>query len=219
MPHVYDHTGSPLPIANLYFAGRTYANHAHELGNPVLDEPLFFMKPTSVLTTQAVVHLPQETSIHHELEVVLYMGKSGYRIEPDKVYAHIDGLALGLDFTDRTLQNGCKEKGHPWLLAKSFVDAAWVSPFQPPDMKRWKQKFWLRINDRIVQSASLETMLFPLPQLINYLSNRIPIMPGDIIFTGTPAGVGPVKYGDQLVLGFGEKVLGRLSIEKLNVEE
>jgi acylpyruvate hydrolase len=216
MPHVYDHTGSQLPVANLYFAGRTYANHACELGNPVIDEPLFFMKPTSVLSTQEVVHFPLKTTIHHELEIVLYIVEGGYKIDQDKAYSHIGGFALGIDFTDRAMQNELKQKGHPWLLAKSFVNAAWVSQFHPPDIKKWSQKFWLRVNDRVVQSATLNSMLFSIPGLINYLSNRIPLLSGDIIFTGTPAGVGPIKAGDQLILGLGREVIGQLTVEKMN---
>ncbi len=215
MPYVRDHTGAQLPVSNLYFAGRTYANHAQELGNPVSNEPLFFMKPTSVLTTQGVVHFPPQNRIHHELEVVLYFGKGGYRIGTDEAYAHIGGFALGLDFTDRALQNECKQKGHPWLLAKSFVDAAWVSPFYPPYTEHWSREFWLRVNDQVTQCATLDTMFLSIPQLINYLSNRFPLLTGDIIFTGTPAGVGPVKVGDQLTLGLGKEVLGQVFVEKM----
>lgn len=216
MPHVYDHTGSQWPVANLYFAGRTYANHARELGNPIVDEPLFFMKPTSVLTTQPVVHFPQQTTIHHELEIVLYLTKGGFRIDVDNAYSHLGGFALGIDFTDRALQTKCKQKGHPWLLAKAFVDAAWVTSFQPPHMNKWSQEFWLKINNRLVQRATLDAMRFSIPELISYLSHRVPLLTGDLIFTGTPAGVGPVKFGDQLTLGLGKEVLGQLSVEKMD---
>ncbi|WP_027953648.1 fumarylacetoacetate hydrolase family protein [Halobacillus kuroshimensis] len=185
-------------IRNIYCVGRNYKKHAEELGNQVPSEPLIFMKPTHALhTTEGEVHLPfEQGEIHFEGELVVRMREDYH---PDKsLDAMLDGIALGIDFTARDVQSKLKEKGHPWTMAKGFPGSAVVSRFVPfPGEEAFREgAFSLFKNGRIVQNGYPERMIFSLRELIDVIGGHLGLGRGDIIFTGTPEGVGPVARGD-----------------------
>ena len=207
---VVHENGKYFPVRNIYCVGRNYSGHARKLGNPLLKEPIFFQKGLTSLTTQESVSLPRNNNIQHELELVLLIGKNGENIKQLNAEKYIAGIGLGLDLTDRNLQDELKENKLPWFLSKSFKNSAIVSSFSEPDFEIWSQKFWLNINGNRVQEGYSSDMQFLIPFLIEYLSNRLPLLEGDIIFTGTPEGVGVVRNGDNAELGLGNKVLKRV---------
>jgi acylpyruvate hydrolase len=182
--------------------GRNYAAHAAELQNAVPDKPLIFLKPESaILNSNAAFTYPDfSNDIHFECELVFYVGKGGKEISEENAMKHIRGVALGIDFTARDLQDEIKKKGHPWTLAKMFDESAPVSVIQPIEdfPAHDNLRFDLRVNGELRQSGYSGDMLFPLPVLIAYISKFITLMEGDLIFTGTPEGVGSVKVGDRL---------------------
>jgi 2-keto-4-pentenoate hydratase/2-oxohepta-3-ene-1,7-dioic acid hydratase in catechol pathway len=125
----------------------------------------------------------------------------------------VDGLCLGLDLTDRPLQHKFKEERLPWFLAKSFPGSAVITQFDLPDLSIWSRDFWLTLNSKEVQRSNMDQMLFDIPALIAYLSGRLPLTSGDIIYTGTPSGVGLLHQADELVLGLGEEIKGKFRVK------
>jgi len=203
-----------VPVRNIYCVGRNYILHAKELGNTVPETPMFFQKALTSLTTSDVIELPEDGVIHYELEVVALIATSGYKIPIAEAWDHVGGLALGLDLTDRPLQSRLKAQQRPWFMAKSFKDAAVVADFKPLDLEKWAQPFWLKVNDVIVQEGRMRDMVFPIPALVNNLSERIPLLKGDLIYTGTPEGVGELKKGDRLELGLGAEIMKVLTVKE-----
>jgi len=199
--------GAQYPVRNIYCVGRNYAGHARELGNPLLSEPVFFQKALTCLTTADSIKLPPDRIIQHEIELVILISKPGEGISADNSMDYMGGVALGLDLTDRKLQNELKDGKLPWFLSKSFKNSAVVSSFHELDLNNWSEKFWLKINGKVVQEGRMDDMEFDIPFLIEFLSSRIPLLAGDIMFTGTPEGVGIVYKGDVLELGLGASVL------------
>lgn len=181
--------------------GRNYIDHAKELKNPVPEKPVFFMKASnSLLRTGKPFFYPDfSQDIHFEAELVLKIGKLGKNIAPEFALSYIDEISLGIDFTARDLQAECKKKGLPWEVAKSFDGSAVIGDFVPAgDLKR-DISFQLTKNGELVQDGHSKDMLFSIPELIAYLSRFNTLKTGDLIYTGTPAGVGPVQIGDELV--------------------
>lgn len=182
--------------------GRNYSEHAKELKNEIPKEPVFFMKPdTAVLKGGAAFYLPDFSSeIHHELELVLLISKNGKNIAEKFASTYYDKIGLGIDFTARDLQQACKEKGLPWEKAKAFDNSAplgeFVTKSEFPDLNNLS--FQLHINGELRQEGNSNDMLFNFDKIISYVSQFITLKTGDLIFTGTPAGVGPVKIGDLL---------------------
>lgn len=182
--------------------GRNYAAHAQELNNPIPGIPVIFMKPDTALLkdNKPFYHPDFSDDIHHEIEVVLKISKEGKNISQKFAKNYFDELALGIDFTARDIQQQHKEKGLPWELAKSFDHAAPVSSFQPKikfsDLGQLP--FELRVNDEIKQTGNTKNLLFSFEYLIAFISRYITLKKGDLIFTGTPEGVGKVKIGDHL---------------------
>jgi acylpyruvate hydrolase len=182
--------------------GRNYADHIAELHNEVPDEPVIFLKPdTALLKNNDSFYYPDFTQdIHHELEITLRISKEGKNIQPQFAANYFDAIGLGIDFTARDLQSKAKSKGLPWDLAKGFNGSAPVSEFLPvadyPDLKNIN--FTLRLNQEIKQQGNTSLMLHPFEDIISYISRFILLKKGDIIFTGTPKGVGPVQIGDRL---------------------
>ena len=178
--------------------GRNYVDHAKELNNPVPKEPLVFMKPpTALLRLGKPFYYPKfSEEIHYELEVVLKIEKNGRHIEPRFARSYYSTYALGIDFTARDIQRKCKEKGHPWEKAKAFDKSAVISEFVP--YKDGDIEFSLNKNGKQAQIGSTKDLIFDFDFLICYLSKFFTIQHGDYIYTGTPAGVGPVKIGDVL---------------------
>ncbi len=181
--------------------GRNYIEHAKELNNPVPKSPLVFMKPSTalLLDNKPFYHPDFSNEIHYELEVVLKIKKNGKHIEPQFANAYFDEVALGLDFTARDLQDACKVKGHPWEMAKAFDKSAAVSKFRDIKTLDSKEiKFQLYKNDELVQDGNTKDLIFNFEYLIFYISQFFTLQTGDLIFTGTPSGVGKVSIGDQL---------------------
>lgn len=182
--------------------GRNYAEHIQELKNEQPSEPVIFMKPdTALLRNNAPFYYPDfSNNIHYEVELILRIGKEGKNIEEKFANKYFDGVGIGIDFTARDLQDKAKEKGLPWTLAKGFNGSAPVSEFIPPDQfpDLKNINFSLTINGEERQKGNSDQMLFGFSQIISYISKFILLKKGDIIFTGTPQGVGKVNMGDRL---------------------
>ena len=182
--------------------GRNYIDHAKELDNPVPVKPVFFMKPDSalVIRNRPFFYPDFSSDVHHELEVVIKIDRLGRSIESRFASRYFSQIALGIDFTARDLQAECKKNGLPWEIAKGFDYSAPVSKFIP--VSGFKDihnlNFHLDINGIRVQTGNTSEMIFSFEQLISYVSQFITLKTGDLIYTGTPAGVGPVKTGDRL---------------------
>ena len=192
--------------------GRNYREHAKELNNPVPESPLIFFKPdTAVLRPGKDFYFPEFTKDQHfECELVLRIGREGKHLEPKFISDYIDGIGLGIDMTARDIQSEAKKKGWPWTLAKGFNDSAPVSKFLPPASFPDIQdvRFRCEINGELRQEGHTADMIFSVSEMICYITRFITIKKGDLIFTGTPAGVGPLTIGDHLTASLeGEKLL------------
>lgn len=183
--------------------GRNYAAHAAEMAAPKPAEPVIFLKPdTALLRNNAPFYLPDfSQAVHHEIEVVFRVSKPGKYIAPEHTFRHLDAVGLGIDFTARDLQTRLKEQRLPWDIAKGFNGSAPVSAFLPltefPDIAALH--FELHINGERRQYGTTADWLFPLPEVVAYASQFFTFNTGDLLFTGTPEGVGPVRLGDRLV--------------------
>ncbi|HEY9101275.1 fumarylacetoacetate hydrolase family protein [Chitinimonas sp.] len=204
MPSIHFQDGSARAVANIFCIGRNYAAHAAELGNQVEPEPVVFLKPTSALLEEGQpLRLPAfSQDVHHEAELVVLIGQGGKHIAPEAALQHVAGYALGLDLTARDLQTVAKQKGLPWTLAKGFDGSACVSRFVPAAAlpAPGEATFSLDVNGQRRQSGDCRMMIYDLPFLIAYLSDRFTLQAGDLIYTGTPAGVAALQAGDQLAL-------------------
>lgn len=182
--------------------GRNYRDHALELNNPVPKEPVVFLKPdTSIIKGNKPFYLPEFShEIHHEVEVVIRICRVGKHIEKRFAYRYFDQLTVGIDFTARDIQKEAKKRGLPWALAKAFDGSAPLGNFRACDLYPdvTNLDFGLTINDNRVQAGNTREMIFPFDDLIAFVSRYFTLQIGDLIFTGTPAGVGPVSIGDHL---------------------
>lgn len=182
--------------------GRNYREHAKELNNPVPTTPLIFFKPdTAVLRDNKDFYYPEFTQdLHFECELVIRIGKEGKFIEEAFVPDYISGIGLGIDMTARDIQSQAKKKGWPWTLAKGFNDSAPVSDFSPASEFKDLQdlRFTCSINGQVRQEGHTADMIFSVSYLIAYISRFITLKKGDLVFTGTPAGVGPLSIGDHI---------------------
>ena len=192
--------GQTMPLGNIFCIGRNYTEHIKELNNALPTEPVVFMKPTSALaqTGEAIVLPSFSESVHHECELVVYIKADVDHVSPEDALRYVGGYAIGLDLTARDVQSVCKEKGLPWTKAKGFRTAACLSHFIAPDVVGdiQEQQFSLLINGEIRQQGNSVDMMFPVGQIIAYLSTIYGLQAGDVIYTGTPAGVGPLQVGD-----------------------
>ena len=184
--------------------GRNYANHALELGNPVPSEPVIFLKPqSSILSHKHPFYIPEWTNeVHHEVELVVKIDRVGKTISEEHAPSYYSEVGLGLDLTARDVQMRLKANGHPWERAKAFDGSAVVGEFiSLGDLGRDVQdlRFTLSNRDNILQEGCTQNMLFSVNQLIAEVSRFMTLKVGDLLFTGTPAGVAPVKSGDRLV--------------------
>lgn len=209
---VNDLNDNSVSVRNIYCVGRNYAAHAKELSNAIPDEPFFFQKALPSLNVNSSIELPKNREIHHELEIVILIGRDGVKVSKSEAWEYIIGLTLGLDLTDRLFQSILKKKRLPWLLSKSFQGSAVVATFSNPDRVEWSREFWLKINGILVQKGSMKNMLFQISELIEYLSAHVPLLRGDLMFTGTPEGVGVIKPGDHCQLGLGNKLIAEYDV-------
>ncbi|KMK75646.1 fumarylacetoacetate hydrolase family protein [Alkalihalobacillus pseudalcaliphilus] len=204
-------------MANIYCIGRNYVNHAKELGNEVPKQPLLFSKPTHALARadgSTYTYDYNKEDIHYELEIVLHIGKA---VRPgDKVDDVVDKIGLGVDLTLRNLQSKLKEKGHPWLRAKGFPNSAILTnlwEFKGVEDCR-NRLFSLYQNGNQVQCGSIRDMLFDFQAIIDECSTCFGLGKGDLIYTGTPEGVGSVEHGDHFVLKWDEEVVGSFQTQR-----
>ncbi|WP_061938614.1 fumarylacetoacetate hydrolase family protein [Aureimonas sp. AU22] len=193
-----------FPVHRIYCVGRNFADHAIEMGhNPNREPPFFFQKnpDTLVLSGQDFPYPAASKDVHHEIELVVALSKGGTDIPLDQAMDHVFGYAVGLDMTRRDLQGEAKKMGRPWETGKAFEASAPCTELVPaaevPDVTAGSVE--LRINGEMRQSGDLNQMIWKIPEMISYLSGLFELQPGDLIFAGTPAGVGPVNRGDELV--------------------
>jgi 2-keto-4-pentenoate hydratase/2-oxohepta-3-ene-1,7-dioic acid hydratase in catechol pathway len=192
-----------LSLGTVYCIGRNYAEHARELGNAVPEEPVVFLKPQSAVALPgSPIRLPAVSKrVDHETEIVIAIGKSGKNVFAGDALALVAGYAVGIDVTARDLQEAAKKKALPWAVAKGFDTFAPISEFVPADRvaEPFELGVTLEVNGQLRQTGKASGMIFPVDALIAYLSGIFTLAPGDLIFTGTPPGVGPLVAGDRLV--------------------
>ncbi|HUF21955.1 MAG TPA: fumarylacetoacetate hydrolase family protein [Burkholderiales bacterium] len=195
-----------FPVHRIYCVGRNYAAHAREMGkDPEKEPPFFFLKPAdAVVPGGGTIHYPPGTSnLHHEIELVVALHREGRDIPVQKALEYVYGYAVGLDMTRRDLQFAARDMGRPWDFGKAFDESAPVTSIHPVASHghRSEGRIWLEVNGEIRQQADLSDMIWNVPDTIAYLSRYYLLKPGDLIFTGTPAGVGAVERGDRLAGG------------------
>lgn len=197
--------------------GRNYANHAKEMNSPVPSVPMFFMKPDiAILRPGAPFFYPNfSKDIHFECELVVKIDRVGKNIAEKFAHKYYSEIGLGIDFTARDLQQKCKEKGHPWEIAKSFESSAPISKDFIPKEKLNLDKiiFTLKQNGKVVQQGDSSDMIFTIDKLIAYVSQFMTLKKGDLIYTGTPEGVGPIAIGDELIGFIGEQEMFNVKIK------
>ena len=199
-------TDARFPVHRIYCVGRNYAKHAREMGmDPDREPPFFFAKPADALVANGTpVPYPSRTAnLHHEIELVVAVGAGGRDIPVANAPAHVFGYAVGLDLTRRDQQFAAREQGRPWDVAKGFDHSAPVSAIRPAaEMGHLEQgAIWLEVNGEQRQRANLSEMIWSVPEIVAELSTYFELRAGDLIFSGTPEGVGPVQRGDSLVGG------------------
>lgn len=195
--------GTSLSVQNIFCIGRNYAEHAKELNNPIPSAPVVFIKPTSSICYDGEnIVLPyQSQRVDHEVEIVVVIGKAGKNIPESYAVEYISHIGIGLDITARDLQDKAKEKSLPWSIAKGFDTFAAISSFIPfkGDAETLKNlNFQLEVNGEIRQKGNSINMIFSIPAIVSYLSSIFTLSEGDLIFTGTPEGVGVLKVGESL---------------------
>jgi 2-keto-4-pentenoate hydratase/2-oxohepta-3-ene-1,7-dioic acid hydratase in catechol pathway len=194
----------------IFCIGRNYADHAKELGNGIPEEPIIFMKPKSALVQgNTPFYYPEFTNeLNYEAELVVRVSKNGKYIQEKHASNYYNAITVGIDFTARDIQRSLKEKGHPWEKAKSFDNSAAIGKFLEitPAFNKKNINFSFAKNKEIVQSGNSKAMIFTIDQIVSHISNFFSINIGDLIFTGTPAGVGECIVGDELE-GYLEKEL------------
>ncbi|MDB5618753.1 fumarylacetoacetate hydrolase family protein [Tardiphaga sp.] len=203
---------SRFPVRRIFCVGRNYAAHAREMGkDPDREPPFFFTKPSdAVVDNGRTIPYPPETSnFHFEIELIVAIGKEGFNIPADAALDHVFGYGVGIDLTRRDLQFEARDKGRPWDWGKAFDQSAPIAPLHRvgkpfrPDAGR----IWLAVNGAIKQDADLKELIWPVPDIIAILSRSMVVKPGDLIMTGTPAGVGAIVSGDKVtggIAGLGE---------------
>ena len=208
-----------FPVRRIYCVARNYAAHAREMGaDPERDPPFFFCKPADAVvpvapgSTADVAYPPETANYHHEVEQVVAIGKRGRNIAVAAASEHVWGYAVGLDMTRRDLQFALRGKGRPWELGKAFDQSAPIAPLVPASRSGHptRGRVWLTVNGKMKQEGDLADMIWSVPETIAHLSKYFELAPGDLVFTGTPEGVGPVVRGDTLTGGV--EGLGELSI-------
>jgi len=201
-----------FPVGRIYCVGRNYAEHAREMGHdPEREPPFFFMKPADAIAANgATLPFPQMTrDLHHEIEMVVAIGKDGANVPVEQTLDLVFGYGVGLDMTRRDLQNEAKKMGRPWEMGKAFDNSAPCTALRPVGLigHPASGEIWLKVNGKVVQKGDLSEMIWNVPEMISYLSRLITLRAGDLIMSGTPAGVGPVAPGDRLeghVAGVGD---------------
>jgi fumarylpyruvate hydrolase len=204
-----DGTTDLYPVHRIYCVGRNYADHAKEMGFSGREAPFFFMKPADAVlpvpwgATGEMPYPGETTNLHHEIELVVAIGRAGRDIAPEAAAAHLWGYAVGLDMTRRDLQFALRDKGRPWDVAKGFDCSAPISPLKPiaATGEITAGAIWLEVNGAKRQSSDIDKLIWNVSETVSHLSKYYTLVPGDLIYTGTPEGVGAVVRGDLLVGG------------------
>jgi fumarylpyruvate hydrolase len=198
-------TRQHFPVHRIYCVGRNYADHAREMGSdPKVEPPVFFTKPADAVTSSgAAIPYPSRTeNFHHEVELVVAIGGAGRNIAVGQARGHIFGYAVGNDLTRRDLQGASKKKGLPWDTGKGFDASAPVAAIRPASLGHVERgRIWLSVNGETRQQSDVSEMIWGVPEVIAELSTLFELKAGDLIYTGTPAGVGPLKPGDRIECG------------------
>ncbi|GAB3360151.1 MULTISPECIES: fumarylacetoacetate hydrolase family protein [Giesbergeria] len=195
-----------FPVHRIYCVGRNYEEHAKEMGFTGREPPFFFLKPADALVVVdagSTGHLPYPSltgNLHHEIELVVAIGKGGSHIAASDAPKHIFGYAVGLDMTRRDLQNDMKKQGRPWCIGKAFEHSAPIGPITPVDQASEIERaaIWLQVNGTDRQRSQVSRLIWNIAETIEHLSAAWELQPGDLIYTGTPEGVGAVVRGDTL---------------------
>jgi fumarylpyruvate hydrolase len=195
-----------FPVRRIFCVGRNYADHVREMGNdPKSEPPLFFTKPAdAVVESGATIPYPPDTSnLHHEVELVVALGRGGADIDQRAALEHVWGYGVGVDLTRRDRQAEAKKAGAPWDAAKGFDRSAPIGALAPRTETgaMTRARIWLAVNGEMRQEADIEQMIWSAPEIIAALSRAWALAPGDLVFTGTPAGVGPLLPGDAVACG------------------
>ena len=208
-------SNASFPVRRIYCIGRNYADHAIEMGHdPNKEPPFFFQKNAQNVDTSGTFPYPPQTSdVHHEMELVVALKSGGADISLDNALEHVYGYGLGLDMTRRDLQGEAKKLGRPWEVGKSFEKSAPMSELVPASETGHldQGRISLKVNGEIKQDGDLNQMIWKVPEMIAYLSRFYDIAGGDLIMSGTPAGVGPIQRGDKMECEI--ENLGTMSIE------
>ncbi len=208
-----------FPVHRIYCVGLNYADHVREMGNDP-QPPVFFAKPADAVVANGapVPYPPRTANFHHEIELVVAIGRGGRNIRQQRSLEHVFGYAAGNDLTRRDLQHAAKARGQPWDAAKGFDGSAPIAAIRPATQGHVSRgRIWLAVNGTLRQESDLRHMLWDVPHVIAELSTLFELRPGDLIFTGTPAGVGPVRPGDRLEGGIeGLEVLRNTIVEALS---
>ena len=204
-----------FPVRRIFCVGRNYAEHAREMGMDDREPPFFFTKPAdAVVDSGSTIPFPPLTAnLHHEIELVIAIGKGGAEIALDTALEHVFGYAVGIDLTRRDLQNAAKDKGRPWDWSKGFDNSAPCAALVPAAQAGNPQdaRIWLAVDGTVRQDSRTAEMIWSIPEVIAIASQAVELAPGDLIFTGTPAGVGKITPG-QVVTG-GIEGLGEIWVK------
>ena len=190
-----------FPVHRIYCIGRNYGKHVQEMGgDPKEQPPIFFMKPGDAATSEATIPYALSTqNFHHEIELVVALKGGGTNLSPEQAKALIYGYAAGVDLTRRDIQNEAKEKGQPWDASKGFDLSGPVGPIRPADkVGKLEGRITLSVNGQTKQDGLLSDMIWSVAEIVSQVSKFWALQPGDLIFTGTPDGVGPLKAGDRV---------------------
>lgn len=195
-----------FPVNRVFCVGRNYAAHVREMGfDPNREEPFYFTKSASAVipTGETVQYPPGTENFHHEMELVLAIGKEGFEVSVDDALSLVYGYAAGLDMTRRDLQLIARDKGRPWCLGKDIENGAVISAIHTADSIGHpdKGRIWLEVNGEARQDSDLAKLIWAVPEIVSHLSTFYHLAPGDLIYTGTPDGVGPVVAGDVITGG------------------
>jgi fumarylpyruvate hydrolase len=205
-------TTARFPVRRIICVGRNYAAHAREMGrDPDREPPFFFLKPAdTVVDDGATVPYPPETNnFHYEIELIVAIGKAGFDIPVERALEHVFGYGVGIDLTRRDLQLQAREQGRPWDWGKGFDRSAPIAPLHPVEQvgHLTSGRIWLAVNGQVKQDSDISKLIWPVGDIVSIASRSMELRPGDLIMTGTPEGVGPVKPGEVMtggIAGLGE---------------
>jgi fumarylpyruvate hydrolase len=195
-----------FPVRRILCVGRNYADHVREMGgDPKSEPPIFFTKPADAIVPSGstVAYPPQTGNLHHEVELVVAVHRACVNIAAEQALQHVFGYAVGNDLTRRDLQNQARERRLPWDMSKGFDASAQIGAIRPAEQfgAPQDQRIWLKVNGEMRQQSTLAGMIWSVPEILATLSTFIALQPGDLIYTGTPDGVGPLQHGDHVAAG------------------